>query len=271
LFRGRALKRISSPEQLDLVVRATLPLQWVALITLLVVVAAAVAWAAIATVPTTVAAQGLYTPNGGLYPANTPVAGIVTRLPLTTVGAQVSAGQALATVTAPVARGAPGPTPTYDVPAPKNGVVIDTYHVSGTYVGAGQTLALIQPADQPLVVYSFVPTEKASGLIRGVPAQVTFGAGIGAAYGYTKGVVDSVSQYPVDPASAQDIAENTSIADTVKALGPSKEVIVTLTPSATPSGLAWARGQGPPGKPPPGLPISVQFVVGSHHPISNVI
>jgi hypothetical protein len=89
--------------------------------------------------------------------------------------------------------------------------------------------------------------------------------------GYTKGMVDSVSQYPVDPANAGSIAANASFVDQVKALGPVKEVIVTLTPSSTPSGLAWARGQGPPGKLPPGLPISVQFLVGSHHPISNVI
>jgi hypothetical protein len=271
LFRRQALERISSPEQLDRVVRAARPLQWVALIALLVVVAATVAWAAIATVPTTFAAQGFYTTVGGLHPATTPVAGILTRLPVTVVGAQVSAGQVLATVTTPVPRDTAGTPPIYNVVAPQNGVVVDVYHLSGTYQDVNQDVALIQPTGRPLVVYSFVPTEKASGLRRGVPAQVTFGAGVGAALGYAKGVVDSVSQYPVDPAIVQDLTESTSIADAVRAQGPSKEVVVTLTPSRTPSGLAWARGQGPPGRLPPGLPIDVQFVLGSHHPISNVI
>jgi hypothetical protein len=271
LFRGQALKRISSPEQLDRVVRTALPLQWVALITLLIVVSAAVAWSAIATVLTTVPAQGFYTTVGGLHPATTPVAGILTRLPVTTVGAQVSAGQVLATVTAPVPRGTPGPPPIYDVSAPQSGVVVDVYHLSGTYQDANQDVALIQPSGRPLLVYSFVPTKNASVLRGGMSSQVTFGAGIGAAYGYAKGVVTSVSQYPVDPAIVQDLTESTSIADAVRAQGPSKEVVVALTPSPTPSGLAWARGQGPPGKLPPGLPIDVQFVVGSHHPISNVI
>src|SRR5205823_2113958 len=49
LFRRQALERVSSPEQLDQTVRASLPLQWVALVSLLAVVAGAVAWAAIAT------------------------------------------------------------------------------------------------------------------------------------------------------------------------------------------------------------------------------
>jgi hypothetical protein len=100
LFRGQALKRVSSPEQLDRVVRTTLPLQCPALITLLAVVAAAVAWSAIATVLTTVPTVGLYIPLGGLDPASMPVAGIVTSLPAFTVGTRVSAGQVLATVAA---------------------------------------------------------------------------------------------------------------------------------------------------------------------------
>jgi hypothetical protein len=270
LFRRQALERVSSPEQLDRTVRAALPLQWVALITLLVVVAAAVAWSAIATVPTTVQAQGIYLVFGGLHPATTPAAGIVRRDPSLGVGAQVSAGQVLATVTTPVARGAPGPPPIYDVVAPLDGMVVDLYHFDGTYQAANQDFALIQPSGRPLVVYSYVSDLKAPVLHRGVAAQVTFG-GAGAAYGYAKGVVASVSQYPVDPATVQSLTGNNSLADVAKGLGPVKEVVVTLTPSSTPSRLAWGRGEGPPGKLPAGLPIDVQFVVGSHHPISNVI
>jgi hypothetical protein len=149
-------------------------------------------------------------------------------------------------------------------------VVVNVYHLAGTYQAAGQTVGVIQPSGRPLVAYTYVSDLQAPALHRGLAAQVTFG-GTGAAYGYAKGVVASVSQYPVDPATVQSLTANTSLADVAKGLGPVKEVIVTLTPASTPSGLAWARGQGPPGQLPPGLPIDVQFVVGSHHPISNVI
>lgn len=271
LFRRRALERVSSPEQLDQVVRAALPLQWVALIALLVVVAGAVAWSAIATVPTTVPGPGIYLPVGGLHPASTPVAGTVTSLPALSVGNQVSAGQTLATVTAPAAQGAPGAPPTYGVLAPLDGVVVNVYHLSGTYEGAGQTVGVIEPSGRPLVVYSYVDDLKAPALHRGTEAQVSFAGGIGATYGFAKGVVASVSPYPVDPATVQALTANTSLADVARGLGPIREVIVDLTPSSTPSGLAWARGQGPPGKLPAGLGIDMTFVVGSHHPISNVI
>jgi hypothetical protein len=270
LFRGQALKRVSSPEQLDRVVRTTLPLQWLALITLLAVVAAAVAWSAIATVLTTVPSVGLYIPLGGLDPASTPVAGVVTSLPAFTVGTRVSAGQVLATVTAPVARGATGPPPIYNVLAPLDGVVVDADQLSGTYQNAGHTLGLIQPSGRPLVVYSYVSDLQAPVIHPGVAVQVTFG-GVGGTYGYAKGVVSTVSQYPVDPATVEILTGNASLADVVKGFGPSKEIVIRMTPSSTPSGLAWSRGQGPPGKLPPGLPIDVQFVVGTHHPISNVI
>ena len=270
LFRRQALERVSSPEQLDQTVRASLPLQWVALVSLLAVVAGAVAWAAIATVPTTVPAVGIYLPVGGLHAATTPAAGTITPLPALTVGNRVSAGQALATVTVPVAQGAPSPPPTYGVLAPLDGVVVNVFHLSGTYQNAGQTVGVIQPSGRPLVVYSYVSDLKAPVLHRGVAAQVTFG-GASASYGYAKGVVASVSQYPVDPATVQSLTANTSLGDVARGLGPVKEVIIALTPSNTPSGLAWARGQGPPGTLPPGLPADPQFVVGSHHPIDNVI
>jgi HlyD family secretion protein len=272
MFRAKALKRISSPEQLDSVVRAALPLQWLALIVLLAVVSAAVAWASIATVPTTVQAHGIYIPVGGLHPADTPAAGFITKLPALAVGNEVKAGEPLAIVTTPVARGASSPPLTYDVVAPLDGVVVDVYHLSGTYQTPGRTVGLVEPGGpgRPLVVYSYVSDAKASALHPGVAAQVTFG-GVGSDYGYAEGVVSSVSQYPVDAESVQSVTANISLVKAVQALGPAKEVIVTLTPSSTPSGLTWARGEGPPGMLPPGLPIDVQFIVGSHHPISYVI
>jgi hypothetical protein len=182
----------------------------------------------------------------------------------------VTAGQVLATVTAPVARGAPGPPAVYNVLAPLRGVVVDADQLSATYQGAGHTLGLIQPSGRELVVYSYVSDLKAPPIHPGIAAQVTFG-GVGGAYGYAKGIVTSVSQYPVDPATVDTLTGSAALADVVRGFGPSKEIIITMTPSSTPSGLAWASGQGPPGKLPSGLPIDVQFVVGSHHPISNVI
>src|SRR5205085_7582720 len=140
----------------------------------------------------------------------------------------------------------------------------------GTFEPADQTLGVIQPTGRPLVVYSYVSDLEAPALARGTEAQVEL-AGAGAAFGYAKGAVASVSQFPVDPATVKSLTANTALGDIARSLGPVREVIITLTPASTPSGIAWGRGQGPPGKLPAGLPADPKFVVGSHHPISNVI
>jgi hypothetical protein len=63
-----------------------------------------------------------------------------------------------------------------------------------------------------------------------------------------------------------------SLVQRVQRLGVSNQVVVAMTLSAhTPSGLAWPSGNGPPKEVPPGLSSTVQFVLGTHHPIDNVL
>jgi hypothetical protein len=268
MFRTQALKRVSSPEQLDRVVRAALPLQWVALAALLLVVGTVVIWSVVATVPTTVSAQGIYVPVGGLRVADTTTSGIVTNLASLSVGAHVEAGEVLGTITSGEGASASS-TP---IVSPATGTLIEVNDVTGSYVDPGQNVATIEPSGKPLVVYAYLPAEVASTLVRGVPANVTFGAGIGATFGYVKGVVASVSRYPVSAEHLDAVLGDTGLAAQVLKLGAVKEVVVALVPSAaTPSRLTWASGAGPPAAVPPGVPASLQFIVGSHRPINDVI
>jgi HlyD family secretion protein len=65
LFRKRALDRLSSPEELDRLVRVSRPGTWIALAGLLVVVAAVVLWAALANITTTVSGSASCCPKAG--------------------------------------------------------------------------------------------------------------------------------------------------------------------------------------------------------------
>ena len=272
MFRTQALKRVSSPEQLDRVVRAALPLQWLALVALLVVVGTVVAWSAIATVATTVPGNGAYVPLGGLRVIDATAAGTVANVAALRVGASVEAGEVIGTISDPAAVGTGPGTNSVNVLSPVTGTVVEVNDISGTFVAAGQGIAIVEPAGQPLVIYAYVPTEVASGLPPGVPVQVTFGAGIGATFGYVKGVVASVGRYPVSVEHVSSVLGGPLLANQVAKLGPANEVVIALLPSRqTPSGLIWASGQGPPGKLPAGLPSSVKFILGSHHPISDVL
>jgi hypothetical protein len=156
--------------------------------------------------------------------------------------------------------------------APEAGTVSEVDADESAFVGTGQRLAVVEPVGWPLVVYAYVPTNVAADLYRGVEVHVSFGAGFGQAYGYAKGTVQSVSQFAASRERMEFVLGNSSVIETVTKLGPANEVVITMDQSAsTPSGLVWGSGEGPPTALSAGLPSTVTFVVGSHHPISDVL
>jgi hypothetical protein len=263
MFRQRALKRISSPEQLDRLVQVTTPKRWIGLAGLLIVVLGAIVWSAVSSVPTTLKGPGFLLPLGGLYEVQSPAPGLVSSIDLAN-GQHVVAGQ----VVGHIASGGQDVV----VRAPETGVVTETDAVKQAFVAAGDRIALIEPVGWPLVVYAYVPTQIAAGLQPGTPVHVNFGAGVGAVFGYAKGTVQSVSQFSVTAERLQFILQDSSIVNQVQQLGPTNEVVVALDQSArNPSGLVWGSGKGPSGVLPAGLPAALVFVVGSHHPINDVL
>jgi len=264
IFRQRALRRISSPEQLDRVVQVTVPRRWIGLGGLLLIVAASVVWAAVSSVPTTLKGPGYLLPLGGLREVQSTSAGTITSLTVA-VGSHVVAEQPIGTVSAPGGQ-------TSIVRAPETGTVTELDAVQRAYVQPGQRLGLVEPVGWPLVIYAYVPTEIAAGLAPGTPVHVSFGAGVGAVFGYAKGEVQSVSQFATTPDRLNFILQDPSVVQQVQALGPTNEVVIAMDQSAkTASGLVWGSGKGPRGQLPAGLPAQVTFVVGSHHPIDDVL
>jgi hypothetical protein len=62
------------------------------------------------------------------------------------------------------------------------------------------------------------------------------------------------------------------VEERVAELGPASEIVVAPKASTeTPNGIAWNRGTGPPTKLPTGVPVSVEFEVGSSRPIDKVL
>jgi HlyD family secretion protein len=264
MFRERALERISSPEQLDRLVRITLPRRWLGLGGLLLVVAAVIVWASVSSVPTTLKASGYYIPQGGLRVIQAPTSGTVESYSVA-IGDHVVANQPVGVV-----RGLDGKDAV--IRAPETGVITETDALQQTYVNAGDRVALIEPVGWPLVIYAYVPTNIAPGLPPGTLVHVSFGAGIGAAFGYAVGHVESVSQFPATEERLTFILQDPSVVAGVTGQGPSNEVVISLDQSArTASGLVWGSGGGPPGELPAGLPAQVTLIVGSHHPIDDVI
>ena len=97
IFRKVALERLSSPEQLDMLMRVTSPRSWVALLALCGLLVVAIGWSLLGSIPSKVNGVCILTKPGGLDEVDAPGAGRVTDI-TADVGDLVRAGQLVARI-----------------------------------------------------------------------------------------------------------------------------------------------------------------------------
>lgn len=100
MFRDVSLKQLSTPEQLDEVMRVTTPAGWLVLVTLGVLVAVGAALSVIGTVPEKVSAKGIVISPGGVVDVISSTQGQVMKF-LMGPGDRVESGQVIAIVAQP--------------------------------------------------------------------------------------------------------------------------------------------------------------------------
>jgi len=100
IFRKVSLERLSSPEQLDLMVRITTPAGWLALLGLGLLLLAAIIWGVYGTIPTKVAGRGILIKSGGVLTVDAPTSGKITGI-YVNVDDIVEKGQIIARIAQP--------------------------------------------------------------------------------------------------------------------------------------------------------------------------
>jgi len=100
LFRKTALDRLSSPEQLDHIMRISSAHRWFALLALTLLACFALGWAMEGTVPTTASGKGMIVTAGGLLSVVPLGSGIVTTV-YVKVGEHIKANQVVARIAEP--------------------------------------------------------------------------------------------------------------------------------------------------------------------------
>jgi HlyD family secretion protein len=101
IFRKISLDRLSSPEQLDQLMRVTGPKTWIGLGAIFVVLTVAVVWGYTGSIPTTANGQGVVLRRGGVLNVVTRGGGLVLSLDVK-VGDKIAANQVVAKVAQPV-------------------------------------------------------------------------------------------------------------------------------------------------------------------------
>jgi HlyD family secretion protein len=100
IFRKVALDRLSSPDELDILMQVTSPKGWIALLTLCGAVLVALAWGIFGSIPTKVDGKCIFTRAGGVYEVSTGAQGRVVELRVN-VGDVVKKGELIARIANP--------------------------------------------------------------------------------------------------------------------------------------------------------------------------
>lgn len=260
-FRANAMAHLSSPEQLDTLVRVTRPRSWIALGSVGLVLVVFVAWTLVGTVQTTFPGPGVLLTQYGTLNSVTPQGGQVTEV-FVAAGDEVAAGQRLATVRTDGGQ-------EIAVPAVSAGRVEELLAYPSDRLSAGSSIATLQPAGQDLRAFVYVPVDGRQPIKPGMPVQISVTTVPSEQYGLLLGTVSRVGSYAVTRAGVNALLNNPDLTSVVIAASPVIQVEVRLTPSSsTPSGLAWTSGNGPPEQLRAGTLVNASVITAVQHPIT---
>jgi HlyD family secretion protein len=265
LFRQEAMDKTLSPDELDRLMRVTSPRGWLALIALLALVAAAVAWGVFGTIPVAVRADdGVLLGGDSRHPVVSQTSGLVTDVRVNT-GDHVKKG-------AVVARVRSNGGAENDVISLFGGRVDSVLIEVGMLLRPGQRVAVVKEGDEPLTAFIFVPGAQGKQLKKGMKVQVLPSTVKAEEFGYIRGKVTSVSNFPVTQDEMFLLLENQSLVDTLRTGDAQLRVdIKLLRDSSTPSGFKWSSSKGPPFTITRGTLCSATFVLGEERPINLVL
>lgn len=159
-----------------------------------------------------------------------------------------------------------------NVVSPYGGEVIELRVAPGSAVTAGLPMLSIQPDLDQLDVLVYVPSVMAKQIHSGLEAQISPSTVRREEFGYLRGEVTSVADYPATPAALMRNFQNEPLVQSLTGGGPVTELHVRLVSDpATVSGYRWSSPLGPRLKLSSGTFVSAQIVTRRQHPIHLVI
>jgi HlyD family secretion protein len=158
-----------------------------------------------------------------------------------------------------------------NVISPYDGQVLELKVSAGGNVTMGAPILSIQPDARNLELVAYISSSDAKEIKNGMEVQVSPSSIKREEYGFMKGEVEYVSDYPATPAALMRNFENESLAQIMSSAGPVTEVRVVLkTNPNTPSGFQWSASSGPPVIITSGTICAVRIVTQQQQPISLV-
>lgn len=259
IFREQALKKQSSPEQLDELIQITNPTGWLALVALGGLIVVAILWGILGSMPTTANGMGVFIRGNAINSAVAPIAGEVREINVA-VGEMVSKGQKVGRV---------GST---TVTSPDRGRVMQILAETGTFVNTGAPIVSLEPTDMTMQVIAYIPLIDAKKIQPGMKAQVSPSTIKKEDFGSILGTVTAVAEFPSTAQSLRGILVNDELIKTIANIEGPVEVRIDLgrDPNA-PSGYKWTSSGGPSMQISSGTVGSVMVITSDQMPISMIL
>jgi HlyD family secretion protein len=158
-----------------------------------------------------------------------------------------------------------------NVVSPYGGQVLELKVYQGGTVSTGEPILSIQPDARTLELVAYLPSIQAKDTKLGMEVQVSPTTIKREEYGFMRGEVVYVADYPATPEAVMRNFENESLAKVLSSAGAVTEIRVALKIDAnTPSGFQWSTSRGPAIMLSSGTICNVQIVTKRQKPITLV-
>lgn len=236
IFREKVAKKVSTPDDMDILAKITTPVGWMTLLTAFVLFSSLLIWSFLGEIPTTLTGNGLLMYSGGIVQLPAPISGTVQSVNIKE-GKEITEGDTIAEIyyadaelqisklQNDIKRTAQNTseflrlqselenvlnkvTTSVKIKAPNNGNVISIYKNNNEFVREGEPFVLIATgsSNDNLQAIVYVAGANAKRLKSGMTVRMELGDVKADKYGYLLGKIDKVSEYPVN---AQSINKNT--------------------------------------------------------------
>lgn len=251
IFRKEALERLSSPEQLDLLMPVTNSRSWFALAGIGLLLLMGLIWGIFGTVETTVEGTGLLMRYQGFEWVAAPEAGEIIDV-MVDSDSEVRAGDLLVMY---VPTGAENSSEPAELRAPAAGRVLDAKVRPGSFFAADELLVSIESPEAPLQAVVYVAASDGFKVhpemdVRILPATAAHQGDV-----FLRGRVQSVARFPSTHAQLMYSLQNEEWVNSLLRLGPTLEVIIDI-PSNRPLTELYS-----------GTPCDASIIVDRQRPI----
>lgn len=239
LYRKSSLERISSPEQLDKVLKVTTPMSWMALMGLTLIVVVTVIWSIVGTIPVTITTKGIISSPVGSNAVYIQEAGTVTSVRVRT-GDELHLGDLVMTYKNSA-------NEIQAVYSDQVGIVASLPVKNGDVINPGTEIVRVTPtAISSQIVVCYVPLAQAKKLERGMIANITLDSLDSQSYGKMEARIINIDAYATSNSGIEGvIGSGNNLSATFTKDGAVVAVACELYPDAsTASGHYWSNEKG---------------------------